>query len=149
MARKKTARKKAPAKKLARKRIAVNAKSRATGKPPSTRLKRRRKRNTVAGAYPNPAPRRKVATKRATKRNAAARTKAGFVIEALPVQGPAMGEKLYFNGTVFARIPKNRAAIYPTGAQARAVFNHWYSPKLQEMFADAGTTIKVVSAGKA
>lgn len=42
----------------ARKKIAVNAKSRATGKAPSARLKKRRARNTVPGAYPNPAKRK-------------------------------------------------------------------------------------------
>lgn len=60
-AKKKTAtRKKTAAKKktTARKKIAVNAKSRATGKAPSARLKKRRARNTMAGAYPNPAKRK-------------------------------------------------------------------------------------------
>lgn len=54
-------RKKAAAKKktTARKRIAINAPSRATGKPPSKRLRSRRARNTVPGAYPNPAKRKK------------------------------------------------------------------------------------------
>lgn len=61
-AKKKTAtRKKTAAKKktTARKKIAVTAKSRATGKAPSARLKKRRARNTVPGAYPNPASRLK------------------------------------------------------------------------------------------
>lgn len=52
------ARKKTAAKKVAaKKRIAVAAPSRATGKAPSARLKKRRARNTVKGAYPNPKPR--------------------------------------------------------------------------------------------
>lgn len=53
-------RKKSAAKKktTARKKVAINAPSRATGKPPSKRLRSRRARNTVPGAYPNPAPRK-------------------------------------------------------------------------------------------
>lgn len=54
--RKKTAAKKKAA---AKKRIAINAPSRATGKPPSKRLRSRRARNTVPGAYPNPKARKR------------------------------------------------------------------------------------------
>lgn len=55
-----TAKKKTAAKKktTARKKIAITAKSRATGKAPSARLKKRRARNTMPGAYPNPARRK-------------------------------------------------------------------------------------------
>ena len=39
---------------IKRKKVSVNAKSRATGKKPSKRLKARRRKNTVKGCYPNP-----------------------------------------------------------------------------------------------
>ena len=53
---KKAASKKKPAKKTVKKKVAVTAPSRATGKAPSTRLKKRRTKNkrAPAGFYPNP-----------------------------------------------------------------------------------------------
>jgi hypothetical protein len=44
-----------PATKKPRKKVAVKAPSRATGKTPTKRLQTRRKKNTAAGYYPNPA----------------------------------------------------------------------------------------------
>lgn len=48
-----------------KKKISVNAKSRATGLPPTKRLKARRKKNLTApkGYYPNPVKRKKSAEK--------------------------------------------------------------------------------------
>ncbi len=48
------AKKKVAKKKVIRKKVATRAKSRATGKPPSTRLKARRAKNTSEGYCPNP-----------------------------------------------------------------------------------------------
>jgi hypothetical protein len=62
---KKAIRKRAPVKKRAakkrRKKVAVNAPSRATKKAPSERLKKRRRKNTAVGYYPNPATRSVIA----------------------------------------------------------------------------------------
>ena len=54
----KTKRKTVARKKIrrSRKKIGVNAKSRATRKAPTKRLKARRKKNRVKGMYPNPSP---------------------------------------------------------------------------------------------
>jgi hypothetical protein len=62
----KVVRKKAVAKKkrvTLRKKVAVNAPSRATGRAPSNRLKKRRRKDTVKGYYPNPASRSIVVAK--------------------------------------------------------------------------------------
>lgn len=92
-AKKKTAAKKKP---TARKKVAVNAKSRATGKAPSARLKKRRARNTVPGAYPNP------------------KARAGSIVVAL------IGNKVYFlTGKTMLSDVRARAKVYSSDTAAR------------------------------
>lgn len=114
-AKKKTAAKKKP---TARKKIAVNAKSRATGKPPSARLKKRRARNTVPGAYPNPA-----------KRKVTSKTK-GFAIWAWDGINPYV-----FTGTSLSATRGLMPEIFPSERAAKEVLRMFVIPNFKRSFA--------------
>lgn len=115
VSKKKTAAKK---KTTARKKIAVTAKSRATGKAPSARLKKRRARNTVPGAYPNPA-----------KRKVTSKTK-GFAIWAWDGINPYV-----FTGTSLSATRGLMPEIFPSERAAKEVLRMFVIPNFKRSFA--------------